>query len=979
MLEHNKSIEKGKSKEKNNTIEERKSLNDSLQINLLENQNLTKENKGKKKSADDYDQKAVNSQAYENFKTVALSVSRYRNTFRSVDSKGSPDFLQLCDAMDYILEIDSKLKEKNNNINNLHLLDDSMEDESVDLDESFELAEYTIGDLVDAVVRLSECAESYYDTHRGYVFHDEGKQRKEDANGIRSATNIFFQHTKMSMDNKVNTFASSAAQKEKDAVYYKVDKSDVKRRLNQLAGLYKDWAKNFAKQEGSERERIKEKLALFQPYEREIRIYRNTHPEIKDKTIAGIIALYDSYRLKENVLSRMEKKDEVIAKALKDPVKEALKKREQDRLDHEEEKELDKKKVDATLTSKQLEAIARADRWFLRNFENSGVFGKIFGMKNHHAEIVTQLMSKSKRERLFIYYLIETGARKNPQVYDAYQSQYGYTPNIKKLKDTMLASKLKFKAHLTGSYVYMQKLSEAMQINRDYKSLIESTVDIKQNIEAAKKERKAKPSLIIDDSKEKKVDVVKERQKLLGEFFLLNLDYKKAAEEYLKEGNKKKKAAKQREMLNVGTECEKLRKRLFEVDDELKNKNNILDDQYKTELKKTHSSKGSSKSKDFMSYTKEYTKWPKKFVSDGAKLTKEANGLSWNLSKSELAKFNFLAKDITGGSLAFIGNSIGLLSAVLTYVDQAKDLTNADRVANLLDIFQKAADSSLSAYKNYEGISQFLTNTSAVIEKGVEISNGVQVAGALVSTAGVAYNGYKAISGLFDMHNSTNATKYFNQKRKAKLVELKKKIKDKSITDEQLRKEVREARYDANMAKLAEKISEHKTIYATANMTLSTIGLVSLVLPGIGPIIASGIGIVGEIATSVIKTKHMHGIRKELFDDYMSVTSAYQDAEKMLGDKKRKIRNPEKFKESLRRRLAAQAGFSDLSNAADEISKDYGNYVYKRLFNTPDNGGAANAEDKAGYIQLVKALGLRYEEEDKKPAAKLIAKKLAGR
>ena len=77
--------------------------------------------------------------------------------------------------------------------------------------------------------------------------------------------------------------------------------------------------------------------------------------------------------------------------------------------------------------------------------------------------------------------------------------------------------------------------------------------------------------------------------------------------------------------------------------------------------------------------------------------------------------------------------------------------------------------------------------------------------------------------------------------------------------------------------------------------------------------------------------------------------------------------------------MAAVAGYADTNSAADQICKKFGQYVYAKLFGDAGSGGAENDEEKNGYIQLVKALGLPYDANKKIPDEAVIARKFAGK
>ncbi|MCR5101308.1 MAG: hypothetical protein K6B41_08120, partial [Butyrivibrio sp.] len=137
--------------------------------------------------------------------------------------------------------------------------------------------------------------------------------------------------------------------------------------------------------------------------------------------------------------------------------------------DVKEEMEMEstlRKRIDKGLTEEQSQAVDRIDRWLIRNYRNGGMAGTVYGgMRNNNSQFVMKLLSMSKRERLYIYYMIETGARKAPSDEDLLKSQSGkYIPDKDKFKSQMIATKFKFTARFFGDYVYWHKLDQAMEL-----------------------------------------------------------------------------------------------------------------------------------------------------------------------------------------------------------------------------------------------------------------------------------------------------------------------------------------------------------------------------------------------------------------------------------------------------------------------------------------------------------------------------------
>ncbi|MCR4656172.1 MAG: YbjN domain-containing protein [Lachnospiraceae bacterium] len=335
-------------------------------------------------------------------------------------------------------------------------------------------------DLMQAMARLSETAKAFYDTHRGHQYSDKGKDRRMACDMVRQLTRDFYDKMDAAMGGKGYENIVTKKKPEEKGVDHRIVSAD---KMKELVSVYGKWKKHFALQEGLERSKIRDRAKLFEPYERYIEMYKDTHRTKEwPKEIEEVIRDAASYRVQNRVFETYEKEKNGID----DPVL-ALAKKHADTITGRQkpEEKFDSKEIDAKLSDKQLKALDSIDRWFLRNYNNGGTVGTLINVKNHHGEIVSELFSKTKRERLFIYYLIETRQRKNPGVFDVFSSQ-SYIPDLERFKDRMLASKFKVMSRIMGGYTYMGKVTESMQVNRDYRSLIKDVAKLDRGVKEVK-------------------------------------------------------------------------------------------------------------------------------------------------------------------------------------------------------------------------------------------------------------------------------------------------------------------------------------------------------------------------------------------------------------------------------------------------------------------------------------------------------------
>ncbi|SEF38927.1 hypothetical protein SAMN02910276_00007 [Butyrivibrio sp. Su6] len=146
----------------------------------------------------------------------------------------------------------------------------------------------------------------------------------------------------------------------------------------------------------------------------------------------------------------------------------ALKKEEKESLfDNKDELKERNKKLDEGLTKEQERGVAEIDRWLLRNYQNGGLVGGFRSkVKKNRSEFIFSLLSMSKRERLFVYFMVESRKRVKPDEKgnDMIYSQKHYIPDLDKFKGRMIASKWLMSKRFTGDYIYWDKLDKAVSL-----------------------------------------------------------------------------------------------------------------------------------------------------------------------------------------------------------------------------------------------------------------------------------------------------------------------------------------------------------------------------------------------------------------------------------------------------------------------------------------------------------------------------------
>lgn len=847
---------------------------------------------------------------------------------------------------------------------------------------------YTTADLMDAMNRLSECANVYYDTHRGHQFKDRSKKRREACDMIRTLTQEFYNMLAKRMGMKTMPPVTER-KKIKNLTTEDGVKAGV--RIKELAANYGKWKKHFALREGCENTNIRDKVALFRVYEKDIEIYKATH-QVKDwpKEIEDVLRAANYYKFQNTVIYEFEKREGKVQDPLMKLTREHANKLDQR---HLREPKLTNEEMDKKLTTEQLAAIDKIDRWFLRNYNNAGYVGRLATIRNHHGEVITELLSKSKRERLFIYYLLEKGKRKSPEIQDAFASQTNYVPDLGKFKKPMLASKLKVMNRLFGDYVYMYKLTDVMQINADYQQELQDCARF-ANLEN-------------QNAPDQQADAAEKRVFLLKELYDKTKDYRDCLEQKKKDGVKKPED--DPEVKRFRATAQQTLNALIEADSALDEEQSYgeIGELGKKKSDKFYNVKNTNKEDlpdntgtfasagsaavgavptmvNAWAASKNMTRKAESFVTG-----KEYKEFSWRLKDSGLASNQaFTATGAT--AIAGLGDLMSAIYGIYYLSKTAGGMHAGDiglAVTNIIGSLGKTGAAALKTYETYQFYAQQAAEFDAT--KVFEASKTLQGVGIGVSALSAGASTYTAISGGLDMLNSKNSKELLKRKKqeiiKKKLMlsweteEQRKQRKAKETPEEKRKreKEFLQARYEENMLKLSGDLSERKATYAGIQAVGSAMGTVALVLPGIGTVIGFVGTAVGALAGG-LSGKALTTIRTTMFDDYFKFDAYLQRARKVMEKRHQEIYDMEEFKTRMRRSMAASVGFTDLKSACDQIAKRYADQICKRLYG-PEGERATDEKEISGYIQLAKSFGLKVDIEKGQPSAELLARKMNGR
>ncbi|WP_029322114.1 hypothetical protein [Butyrivibrio sp. AE3004] len=836
--------------------------------------------------------------------------------------------------------------------------------------------------MMGVMLRLSEAANSYRDAHRGWRGTKYGDRIKELSVYIRNSMDQLFSVIDVSEGRK------EERQKLANVNVAAMSKDEIKGHQNaveELNDYYKEWALNYANNETlTDREKIRAKYLLFLPYEKDLEVYKRTVR--RDKWL-DVVKQYEHYKMLNRVFEKAEKKNSELKQ---DDVSKEITRHAHDNLEKKEEKNISIEGVNEGLSAEQLKGIEEIDKWFIKNAFNGGLMGKAMSSrKNNNSDIITKLLAKTKRERLFIYYLIETGARKNAGFIDVINSQTGrYIPKLSKFTDQMYASKLKILTHIRdGGYTYMHKLCEAMQVNSVYKDFVKdcprTLLELNRPVEEEEddsiiggKEQNLEPEELINKNVEK-------RKKQLVKTFQAVQQAENAAKRFKEASGKTQKAARKAEYDSLMKNLKKELRKLSEADDEVGEaceKYNIKEKiGFKPQLTGFNSIADANASGGL-----------------GLKVAQVVSknsdyALKWFIPEKWLYLDKFVGADVGANVFSYFSNLLGGLAALYSLASGTANMHAGDIGEKVVKLINSVVSGGLSVGKAIDTGTQNLQFFREATKGAKAVgSEALKTAGIVTASVGIALGTYTMASAGLDGINSLRASSYLSKKKKKislirddesedQDVMLLDKEEQKKKAEEKEKEKEREKqiKYEQNMIKLSHRIAGKKATAGFMAAGSATIGLVSIFVPGIGAVICAVAGIAAVIASSRVEKNKLASLRTQMFDLFFGMDEFATRIKNMLAAKGKRVYDDEHFKGDLRGRIASAAGFTDIGTACNSIAKKYAEMVCSKLF--ADIPRWESEDEKNGYIQLVKSFGLPYNKEKKIPSVDALAKKMSGR
>ncbi|MBO6115276.1 MAG: hypothetical protein J6N21_02955 [Butyrivibrio sp.] len=868
---------------------------------------------------------------------------KFLKDFEMLDKKGSSLYLEVKASLK---ELDQRLKAFEGGIND----------------------SYNLSAIVDSMFRASEAVRGYLETHKGHRITIKGSDKKLHMEFLNKAFNDIMSN----LSEEVGAASTVIENVEYTPEQLKIAKENVK----ELKKNYDEMAPVIGKGYfDTAEEKIQKRLSIFYKYREEIRIYRAAHKEKMDSDMKKMFDEMDNlskqakllYWMKTNVNSEMQKDD--VMQTLREQSYEKS-----ERKDKSKEVE-NPRKYDDSLEPEQLAGIEQIDRWFMRNWNNGGFAGKALTfLKAGCSDIMFELFKKSKRERLHIYYLIETRRRKNADAMDVGASQM-YVPTLEGFKDQMLASAFKVKSHMTSGYVYFHKLSEAMNITNSYRDMIfscgkllsEEKEDEKQK-DTQQEKQENKQNTKEDSFLNTNPALVEAREEKLKNATVGLMKYQRLLMKCQKdktEDDEQTKALIKKESEQV----KKLMKELVDADEQVRQDfeaaGGVINLKYNEVNDKV----------DYTNLAIKVGSVGAGFMDTAVLKTSDILKIGWGLgSLGDWTDLEAWSGSVSG-TLSAVGSVLSCLLNVYNLTQYGDSMTTGElaegifsTIGNLGGIV-KNVWSTVETVNNAENYAtQIINNGSKVVARSAGVTAATGAVAVISAATGLAKMG-TVVSECTHIYGALSAIKSLHEKR---IME--------SESDEEIKKIQNEAKYEYAALTARDKKRDRKI---TSGAFLAGAGVVSIA--GISTAAAvSGVGIIFTIVglgitvvSSIVDAVKSGKANTAFFDNFLNMPEIAKKVKEALKKKGRPIGNEKHFMEQLRRRVAACLGFANVASAADQLSIVSAKHIYNKLFveNLTD-------EERNGYIEFVKSLGVKYkagDEKSRRPKLLALQKAISGR
>ncbi|SCY38892.1 hypothetical protein SAMN02910292_01554 [Lachnospiraceae bacterium XBB2008] len=575
--------------------------------------------------------------------------------------------------------------------------------------------------------------------------------------------------------------------------------------------------------------------------------------------------------------------------------------------------------VDNKLNEKQKQALLEVDQWILRNMTG-----------DDQSEMISKLLRKTKCERLYIYYLIETRARVKPTADDIPESQNRYYPDVRAFKDQMVKSRFKFMSRLSKNTIYWDKIRQAMDICDGNRSLIRelyepkdlNRADIKAEAGTARKLRAVKTRMAIDEYK------------------------------------------------RIMSECHGDKNVIQSRKNEIEAAITALKDSFNEMLTAEMEEKANTGSMAESAWTEGSGGLEKTIGLNIAGLLKSVESLG--------------AVGAAAGGVFVIAD--GMFSLVDTATDlfmQWPDISGSEILSKLSDVVSSTATVFGTGWKNVDNTINIVEN---VAKEFAEIN-----AAELANKTTVVTSGVTAVAGLAQLAVSANRATHASSaraylKQKYESGQANENVREKKF-DTQLQKlndKIRQGKALSGTAKVVSGVLGVASVMipplAAVLGGAATVSQIAISAWGDSKIGDAELGLIDgfvefEKMFPIILAER-RGWKK--VENTVTGRSLYRDQTGQFHEEREllEFNDIEKVKKSLQKRIAKKYNFNSYTAMITMVAKKYARFIHNKLFES-------QGEDTSYYKELLKSFGLTYKartaKNPGKPSVDQIAKKLMGK
>ncbi|HHV11376.1 MAG TPA: hypothetical protein GXX75_13990 [Clostridiales bacterium] len=663
------------------------------------------------------------------------------------------------------------------------------------------------------------------------------------------------------------------------------------------------------------------------------------------------------------------------------------------------------------IDSGAMKGMQEISKWMLRNCVKSGHFRSDKTTDEKINFIHTFVMKQPARVKLYAYYMIEKGQRKETDPEKVSQniteSQMNYIPNLEEFKNKMIATKFKFWKRFTGDSIYWNKLEEAFYMANGSQGAIApfgdlSTMDVAGGSQAppasqspAASGQSAAPVSQGSTAAGQSVAPASQSSAVSGQSAAPVSQGSAVSGQSAAPASQGSAVSGQSAATGQTLLSDKDRIRRQKLGEFMQKGKEIMT--LKNELKTAGTPDRAKKEADIRKAAQELTAILKELYEADHDVGQVCRQMQMDVSnEAESSKTSDASEYVGYGSTGIDMTSSVVDNDITNWGLDAETLEGKEAIGKVQmagDIISviSAAVSLVSLVVKTVDIARHgaQMTTGAKVMAGMEIlSGGLEVAsavtGAAQSLAGASEAAQSVVGGSLGIASGTvslaagGIEMYYAQRQKKKSREAEATFQNRANAMGATEEEKRDSTKAANTAKLSQRIASVKQVSAGAKMVTGALDIIggaleaSVVAAGFGAIF-TGLSLAIDLGVYIYKLVKKRKIVYQTIDDYIDMPGIYAD---VIGSDTVTPEKGEEIKRQIRLQAAAKLGFSSRENLFKAITVEYAKNIYQHVFFKKGSKTvpATKKEDAdPDYINILDAMNLKPDYGTKKPKVNTIA------